>query len=989
MEALAVLAALAAFALVFAGVPLAIVLAVAFERRRRALAAKVERLERELAALRAAGAPTAQVATKPEPPEVSPARVEPTLVVPPPRAPEPTLAPAPPPRMPLAPPAPVAPPVAGAPPPPAPARAAPSIDWERWIGIRGAAVLGGIVLALAGLLFVQYSIQKGWISPAVRCAFAAAAGAAAIAFSSWLLGRGYAVTANALTGAGATILYAATWAARMLYELVPGPLALGAMVAITALCGWLAVRRSSQLVAIFGLLGGFATPLLLSLGGEEPLGLFAYLLLLDAAVLALGRRSAWPVVGLLASLASPLIFLFWLVNAPPDAPVLFPLAFCGVSAIAFAVGALDRSERCAWTWARGVGVLSSFVFAAYFAAKADTPVDARPIGILTAVLVACSLWVDRRRRSPELVLGAALGTLGTLLVLGLANPPREMGWTLSVVAMVTVALAHGAVELRARGGAIEASRFEFASAFALGALLVAGVAGLRGEVSMWPWLSIAAVAALSLARQGAITASAWLHIVGSALAALVFAAARHGEIDPLAVPSPALEVALLAGIVAVAGLPLALAKSESIRLFARWALAAVAVELMLERGYLLGRDDVRPALALGAIVGLLSVGLIAMRRLPSIAFGLVALVAWLAELPWTAVVLDLAGYAPLVDFEPPQVDSLWTLLFVLASWCAVSAAPWLRSAERGSSNWAWRIAGAALAVWVVPFGRAIESYWERAPDSTAFAAGTALALAATLALRRERTSVGFAWFGGATALLFALAVAIEVGSAEDLMAAAFVAVGWAACARIASEHRGLRWLALATSAWAAVRMPVEVARAAADPELHSRSGYLLLHWLAYATLVPAVALLATARLLAPREKPSATWKALSTTIGLAGALGVFLWLNVEVVNAFSHGSQYEFTLERMPERDVAMSIAWAVYALALLVIGASRRSSPMRWTSLVFLLATIAKVFLYDVGELAGLHRVASLVGLALSLIAMSLFYQRFVFRAERKVTGA
>ena len=42
---------------------------------------------------------------------------------------------------------------------------------------------------------------------------------------------------------------------------------------------------------------------------------------------------------------------------------------------------------------------------------------------------------------------------------------------------------------------------------------------------------------------------------------------------------------------------------------------------------------------------------------------------------------------------------------------------------------------------------------------------------------------------------------------------------------------------------------------------------------------------------------------------------------------------------------------------------------------------TIGKVFLYDLGELKDLYRVASLVGLAFSLILVSLAYQRFVFR--------
>ena len=59
-------------------------------------------------------------------------------------------------------------------------------------------------------------------------------------------------------------------------------------------------------------------------------------------------------------------------------------------------------------------------------------------------------------------------------------------------------------------------------------------------------------------------------------------------------------------------------------------------------------------------------------------------------------------------------------------------------------------------------------------------------------------------------------------------------------------------------------------------------------------------------------------------------------------------------------------------------------SLGLRWLSLSFLLVTIGKVFLYDLGALRDLYRVASLVGLALSLILVSLLYQRFVFRKSR-----
>ena len=43
----------------------------------------------------------------------------------------------------------------------------------------------------------------------------------------------------------------------------------------------------------------------------------------------------------------------------------------------------------------------------------------------------------------------------------------------------------------------------------------------------------------------------------------------------------------------------------------------------------------------------------------------------------------------------------------------------------------------------------------------------------------------------------------------------------------------------------------------------------------------------------------------------------------------------------------------------------ARKSVALRWLSLGVLILTIGKVFLYDLGQLKDLYRVASLVGLA------------------------
>ena len=61
-----------------------------------------------------------------------------------------------------------------------------------------------------------------------------------------------------------------------------------------------------------------------------------------------------------------------------------------------------------------------------------------------------------------------------------------------------------------------------------------------------------------------------------------------------------------------------------------------------------------------------------------------------------------------------------------------------------------------------------------------------------------------------------------------------------------------------------------------------------------------------------------------------------------------------------------------------------RKAASLRWFSLGLTVVTLGKVFLYDLGELHDLYRVVSLVGLAVSLMLVSLLYQRFVFKRDR-----
>jgi uncharacterized membrane protein len=106
-----------------------------------------------------------------------------------------------------------------------------------------------------------------------------------------------------------------------------------------------------------------------------------------------------------------------------------------------------------------------------------------------------------------------------------------------------------------------------------------------------------------------------------------------------------------------------------------------------------------------------------------------------------------------------------------------------------------------------------------------------------------------------------------------------------------------------------------------------------------------------------------------------------VWINLAIADWFSTGDAVTLSFDHSPARDLVTSLAWACYAVLLLAFGMWKNLSALRWVSLCFLLLTIGKVFLYDLSHLHDLYRVMSLVGLAFSLLGVSLAYQRFVFR--------
>ena len=255
------------------------------------------------------------VSPLPAPPPVPPARL--------PSIPRPAVTPPP-----AAPPTPAAPPLPSAPenarvPPPAASEVPPrdvepmpppdtwrdltsgpsamlkAFDWEQLVGVKLFSAVAGIALVLAAVFFLRYSLDRGWLQPAVRVAIGIVVATTLLVLCELRAAHRYRVTANALDAAAIAILFATFFAAHSLWNLIPPTLTFALLGLVTVLAVLLSIRHDSIFIAILGLVGGFATPALLSTGENRPIPLFMYLLLLNVGLAWVAVRKKWPVLTIL------------------------------------------------------------------------------------------------------------------------------------------------------------------------------------------------------------------------------------------------------------------------------------------------------------------------------------------------------------------------------------------------------------------------------------------------------------------------------------------------------------------------------------------------------------------------------------------------------------------------------------------------------------------------------------------------------------------
>ncbi|MBK8179287.1 MAG: DUF2339 domain-containing protein [Planctomycetes bacterium] len=910
------------------------------------------------------------------------------------------------------------------PPPPSqpgqPGRAArPKFELERWLGVRGAAVLGGISLIVAGFLFLQYSIDRGWVTPEVRLIAGAVTGGVCLLVQHFLRGRGYGILSNSLTGAGLVILYAVAWAAHRMYGVLEFLPAFAAMVAVTALCGVLSYRYASQLVAVLGLIGGFATPVALSTGADRPLGLFGYSLLLDFAFLFVAHKRRWPRIGLVALLCTFVIQGLWIGRRMDGGDLLLAVGVLAVFGLLFAVVSALRpkAEQRQWFAPQVAALVLPFVYALYFAQHAEFGRHLVPLALLGAVLSLTGGVLAQLQGTPWLSLGSVSGTLGLVLVWTLRSAGRmdaslalELTGTVVGLAVIQLCLA----EWQHRRSPGERAAATTAAVACTGLAFALAIAcGLAEAVPLMRWIPAAALLPLVLQRLLALGAPAVASCLGSLCAGAGLAAWAVVHAAPTRDPSP-----LGLGLIFLGLGALVLAAARRLGELARRAgFFAASCFLMSALVALAAGGAVPPPRAAAFLLVLFATGgllaLAANGARSVLLFALAVLgtllaggasdsvrIDELAQRPDWALQLGALGLGlALFTFWPFFAPASMAARAGLWRVAAVSQLPWFLVAHALWSERHGGHFGAAMPLAFAAFlGLCARLLWKRGEPEVDAAARSGLSDAA----RREALrTLSFArcWYGSMALLYVGLALPLYVDPRLEryelhglAVSASLASLFWIAWWQ-RSDHRGLKYLAALLGVCAAIRLGSSAlfeSHAAAATRVFNERGY----WV----LLPAVALIAAAVLVNRREGPrlrgvEARWLPTgllpaTAALSVAGLALLFAWLNIEVADAFAEESsdaqRVRWSLRGAPGVGLATSIAWALMALVILGVGVARKLGALRWASLVLFLATIAKVFLLDLAHLRGLFRVAAILGLALSLFLVSFLYQRFVFRPAR-----
>lgn len=212
------------------------------------------------------------------------------------------------------------------------------ITLENFIGLKIIHLVGIVVLLIGISIGVKYAIDKNLITPLARILLAYSAGIALFVLSLMLRKSYEGFSAILFSGAMASA-YFTTYGAFTYYSLIPQILAFIIMALLVVFTAIKSLAYNKQEVAVAGMVGAYAIPLLISSNHENYVLLFSYILVMNAGILFISFKRSWKILNLLALIITWFFFNGWLLFKYTGADKLYALVFMLVYYVLFLMSA--------------------------------------------------------------------------------------------------------------------------------------------------------------------------------------------------------------------------------------------------------------------------------------------------------------------------------------------------------------------------------------------------------------------------------------------------------------------------------------------------------------------------------------------------------------------------------------------------------------------------------------------------------------------------
>jgi uncharacterized membrane protein len=186
-------------------------------------------------------------------------------------------------------------------------------DFEKFVGENLISKIGIITLVLGVGYFVKYAIDKDWINEYGRVAIGILSGGVLIAVAHFLR-KSYKTFTSILTGGGLAVLYITIAFAFHQYHMFSQTSAFAILILITIFSVILSLIYDKKELAIFSQLGGYASPMMITTGDGNYIGLFAYILILNAGLIILAYYKRWHILNIIAYFFTLVIFGSWVFS---------------------------------------------------------------------------------------------------------------------------------------------------------------------------------------------------------------------------------------------------------------------------------------------------------------------------------------------------------------------------------------------------------------------------------------------------------------------------------------------------------------------------------------------------------------------------------------------------------------------------------------------------------------------------------------------------